>query len=284
MANAHVIDETPQARRELATGQYGDHPHAEALIRSHFASIPPEVRSAMRLGDNPDALAKAKEADAGADINVPEGCTLIGWTVRGTDPRRMVLSYVYEDASGRWFHGVQGYSDSYEAPAENPNDRTVREVALHDARVQREAGASNAEIEAKLAEFRKELQAQQVEHFKALQDTLVANLKEIAGKDESGESETPSAGSTQSSTRTDSSGQSGKGDPQGQPELSGETVEDDDEEGNDEDGDVTYPRQHAALDDMLTESGKTKPEDWDDWKVDPKIAYLRDGTIPEDEG
>lgn len=267
-----MIDETPAIRAEAkATGQYGGHQNAEDLIRAHFASLSPELRSGLRLRENPNALAAAKDADAGDEIEVPDGGRLIDWTVRGSDPRRMVLSYVYEAADGSWHHGVQPYNtDEYEAPAESAGDRAMRETALHDARVKTTAADLQADLDARLEKFKAEQQEEIAERFKELTTALTEHLSAISAKDEVKGDEPESE--VNPSTRTDDSGQSGAGDAEDAPEPGGD------------DGDVKYPRTHDGLNELAKQSKKKLPDDWDDSTTADKVEWLREnGVKPEDE-
>lgn len=279
MSSAYVLDETAQARRELRASQLGgQHMNAEDLIRSHFASVSPEVRSGIRLGENPDALAAAKDADASKQIKVPEGGHLVDWTVRGTDPRRMVLSYVWEDEEGRWYHGVQGYNDDYQGPVENDADRATREVAMADHAVRVAGVEGNLDLAEKLEQFRREQEARIGEQFAALKGDLIDSIQSlVADRQEAKAAKSGKGESVPSSTRTDSSGQSGKGDPSAAPAPGGASTS--------TSGEGEYPKQHAGLNDLLDSSGGEKPDGWDDMKVDDKIAYLKShGVEPEAAG
>lgn len=266
----YVLDETPQARRELAASQFAGHANAEDLIRSHFASIPPEVRSGLRLAENPEARKAAIDEDAHKDITVPEGGRLIDWTVRGTDPRRQVLSYVWEDGNGKWHHGVQGYGGEYQAPDESPADRAMREVAMADHK-ERTAGAQfNADLEEKLAEYRRELEAKLSEDFAALKDDLVSAVKKIA----SGGSDDAAAAATEKAVTPGGSRHNESGDP-----PPGANTE------SGGGGEVKWPRTHDDLDTLAKNAKVELPDDWDELKVDPKIEYLESkGVTPEAQG
>jgi hypothetical protein len=280
MSSAYVIDETPIARQELASGQYGGHPNAEALIRAHFASISPEVRAGIRLPENADALAAAKEKDAGSQIEVPEGGSLVDWSVRGSDPRHMVLSYVWEDAHGRWHHGVQGYSDDYQGPHETAADKTVRETMEYDARAQAKAAETNVQIEEKLAEIRKELAEQQADTLAQMRDEFADSIKQIvADAKKEGDSGTSSkanrGGSKGTTKKATTAGESGAGDASAAPAPGGSG-------GSSDDGEAKYPRSHSELDSLANGSGADLPEDWDDYKTDQKVEWLeKKGVKPE---
>lgn len=283
----YFLDETPQARAELRAGQYAGHANAEDLIRSHFASIPPEVRSGLRKAENVALLAQAKDDDAGAEIEVPDGCELIDWTIRGDDPRHTVISYVYETPDGRWLHGVQGYGDRYTDPAESPADKALREVAMHDAKVREVGIATNAEIEKRLAEHRDELNVQFGERFDALKSDLTDALEGLLARQNDAEKadRSTSGGNTQSSKRTDDSGESGAasgtkgtGDPDGT--TSG---------GDDDASEVKWPHNHDLMDALAKKGGLTKksdlPGDWDDLNLQDKQAFLESkGVKPEAQG
>lgn len=270
MSSAYVLDETAQARRELRASQLsGQHLNAEDLIRSHFASVSPEVRSGIRLNENADALAAARDAEADKQIQPPDGGTVISWTVRGTDQRRMVLSYVWEDEEGRWHHGVQGYNDNYQGPVESDADRATREVAMADHAVRLAGVEGNLNLAEKMEEFRREQEVKIGEAFAALKDDLVSTIgqlvadrqeKKAATAEAEGEGE-PFPTTTQAS---------GHGDPSLAPPPGG------DEGGN---GGSEYPKQHAPLDALLEQSGQEKPDGWDDMKVDDKVAYLKGHNV-----
>lgn len=131
-----VVSDMDAAREELRRGSYGGYSNAEELIRGHTASISPEVRVAQRLRENVEARKAAAEADAEETIQVPDGCTLLSWTVRGHDPRRMVISFVYADKDGEYQKGVQPFdSEKYVVVEEPEEEKDVRARALAARRV-----------------------------------------------------------------------------------------------------------------------------------------------------
>jgi hypothetical protein len=298
MTSAYVLDETPQSRRELRAGQYGGYDHAEDLIRAHFASIPLEVRTGIRLTENPDALAAASEGDAGSVIAVPDGCSVVDWTVRGSDPRHMVLSYIYETPDGRWLHGVQAYDeDTYQSPEETPAQKATRAVAMADHAVKQEAAVARAELDERLEQHRVELEQSLADRFGAFKDDLVSAVQEIVKSAQEDDGDTVgqrggtaganrggSAGTTKKAT---SAGESGAGDPDSAPEPNAGSGGSDagSGSGSGSDEETAFPKQHAPLNDLLKQSGADTPEGWDDMKVDDKIAYLESrGVKPEASG
>jgi hypothetical protein len=175
MTDALVLDDTAAARQELAASQYGAYPNAEELIRGQFAATSPELRTANRLPENLEERNRLKE-EGGPDIDVPEGGRLMNWTVRGTDPTRQVIVFVWADEQGNFQRGMQGHGD-YQAPPESPQDKAFREIALHDAKVKQEAIAANVEIDQKVAELKAELSEEISEKFSALTDELTSTLE-----------------------------------------------------------------------------------------------------------
>lgn len=286
-SSAYVLDETPAARRELAVSEYGAHQNAEDLIRTHFASIPPEVRSGLRLGENADALARAKEYDVQDDIEVPEGCRLIDWTVRGQDPRRMVVSYVYEDERGTWHHGVQGYGNEYQTPDLSPADQALREVAMAEHRTRRAGAELHADQAEAMEAFRKEQEEKFAEKFASLKEELVATIQQIAGvspekKSTSTQTEKPK-GKSASST-----GESGKGDASEAPEPKTGDADDQGKAEGEVNGEaepqveVKWPHVHDDMDALAKSAGLKKadlPADWGDLNLADKQAFLESKNV-----
>jgi hypothetical protein len=175
MTDALVLDDTAAARQELAASQYGAYPNAEELIRGQFAATSPELRTANRLPENLEERAALKE-EGGPDIDVPEGGRLLNWTVRGLDPSRTVIVYVWADEAGNVQRGMQGHGD-YKAPPESAQDKAVREIAMHDAHARDEAIKANLEIDQKVAEMKAELSEEMAERFAALGEELTSTLE-----------------------------------------------------------------------------------------------------------
>lgn len=100
MTHAIIQNDMAAARAELRQGQYGQFQNAEELIRAHYESIPPEVRSAMRKSVNEQATATLDPST----IQVPEGGKLLAAVVRGE-----YVSFVWENADGQMLHGAVEY-------------------------------------------------------------------------------------------------------------------------------------------------------------------------------
>lgn len=185
MSSSAVVSDMAAARRELS-GQYGVNANAEELIRTHMASIPPEVRAVAKKPVNQEAT---KDLDLG-DIKVPSGHVVIDAVVRGDE-----VSYVAETPDGRWYKGVQ--NPSARSSRESAADASIRHSVQSEQQLREATANANAEIALATAEAQRAAEAKHAEELAKLREELAqaqAKLGEKAEKE--AEKEAADAGSS----------------------------------------------------------------------------------------
>ena len=258
-----------QSDRQAAVQEFQEHhalrPNAEELISANSAGFSSALRAAQYESIDAEATDELDLEEIGGMTTV-SGQTVsdvgkpVGASVRGN---AIVVLVIQPD--GRSTKLVVPANDDYEAPVETPAEAAQQAIALSNVELTKQVQELRDEMAAELAELRAEREAATGEAVTAAQEEMAEKAAAAAEEAEAAEAERQEQAGTSASQRAAAQ--------QAAAEKSGEPGEA---------GEVTYPRSHDGLDDLLDESDADEPTGWEDMKVDEKIAYLKQqGVKPE---
>lgn len=262
----HLI-ESESVRAEAAS-QHGGLEDAAALQQSWRANLDPNVEATALKKVNVEETEKigaelydSEEGSGTAYDKLSEhlGTSDHGYTIQDAAVRGHALSLVVTDSAGNPKHLVVPYTDKYKSIGMSPAERAAR------ANAEAESGRGTLGREAmqlvdqKVAEAREQIMADAAKMFA---EKLAEVEEQRAQAQEEAEQAAEDSGDQGGSSR---SGRTRSG-------------------GSQSDQAASYPRTHEGLDGLLDTSGTTRPDGWDDMKVDDKVDYLRgEGVSPSGE-